>query len=138
MFFLLPFIPRDIEILGCCPAGSLALAGHPFSDDITIKNTLWGRCFITSTSLAPYLFLLGWLKLNLILSLDQLRLALGDWIIAILLKGCKPDDFEPHNSLKLSFTNIWGLRSSFVECESFLESNSPDIHALCDNLGWLN
>ena len=55
-----------------------------------------------------------------------------------IIKGCKPDDFEPHNSLKLSFANIWGLRSSFVECESFLESNSPDIHALCDNLGWLN
>ena len=26
-----------------------------------------------------------------------------------------------HNSLKLSFTNIWGLRSNFVDCESFLE-----------------
>ena len=37
------------------------------------KNTLWGRCFITSTSFATYLFLLGWLKLNLILLLDQLR-----------------------------------------------------------------
>ena len=39
------------------------------------KNTLLGRCFITSTSLAPYLFLLDWLKLNLIFLLDQLRLA---------------------------------------------------------------
>ena len=93
-------------MLDCCPAGSSALAGHPFSDHITIKYTLWGRCFITSTSLAPYLFLLGWLKQNLILSLDQLRLALGDGIIAILLKGCKPDDFEPHNSQKLNFTNF--------------------------------
>ena len=27
-----------------------------------------------------------------------------------------------HNSLKLSFTNIWGLHSNFVGCESFLES----------------
>ena len=35
---------------------------------------LWGRCF-TSTSFAPHLFLLGWLKLNLALLLDQLRLA---------------------------------------------------------------
>ena len=49
-----------------------------------------------------------------------------------LLKGSKPDNFEPHNSLKLSFTNIRGLRSNFVECESFLESNSPDILALCE------
>ena len=51
--------------------------------------------------------------------------------MAILSKGCKPDNFEPHNSLKLSFRNIRGLRSNFVECESFLESNSPDILALC-------
>ena len=43
----------------------------------------------------------------------------------------EPDNFESHNSLKLSFTNIRGLRSNFVDCESFLESNSPDILALC-------
>ena len=36
-----------------------------------------GRDFITLISLAPHLFLLGWLKLNLIL-LDHLRLAKGD------------------------------------------------------------
>ena len=52
--------------------------------------------------------------------------------MAILSKGCKPDNFEPHNSLKLSFTYIQGLRSNFVECEFFLESNSPDILALCE------
>ena len=40
------------------------------------------------------------------------------------------DNFESHNSLKLSFRNIWGLRSNFVDCESFLESNSPNILAL--------
>ena len=52
--------------------------------------------------------------------------------MAILSKACKPDNFESHNSLKLSFTNIGGLRSDFVDCESFLESNSPDILALCE------
>ena len=52
--------------------------------------------------------------------------------MTILSRGCKPDNFESHNSLKLSFTNIRGLRSNFVECESFLESNSPDILALCE------
>ena len=52
--------------------------------------------------------------------------------MAILSKACKLDNFESHNSLKLSFTNIWGLRSNFVDCESFLESNSPDILALCE------
>ena len=40
--------------------------------------------------------------------------------MAILSKGCKPDNFEARKSLKLSFTNTQGLRSNFVECESFL------------------
>ena len=52
--------------------------------------------------------------------------------MTILWKACKPDNFELHNSLKLSFRNIRGLRSNFVDCESFLESNSPDILALCE------
>ena len=51
---------------------------------------------------------------------------------AILSKACKPDNFESYNSLKLNFTNIWGLRLSFVDCKSFLESNSLDILALCE------
>ena len=41
--------------------------------------------------------------------------------MAILSKVCKPDNFESHNSLKLSF----------IDSESFLESTSLDIHALC-------
>ena len=49
----------------------------------------------------------------------------------VLSKGCKPDNFEPHNYLKCSVTNIRGLRSNFVECGSFLESNSRDILGLC-------
>ena len=57
---------------------------------------------------------------------------LTQWIMAISLEVCKPDTFEQHDFLKLSFTNIWGLRSNFVECESFLESNSSDILALCE------
>ena len=52
--------------------------------------------------------------------------------MAVLLKGRKPDKFESHNFLTLSFTNIRGLRSSFVESTSFLELNSPDILALCE------
>ena len=66
--------------------------------------------------------------------------------MAILSKACKPDDFELHNSLKLSFTNIRGLHWNFVDCKSFHESNSSDILALYDtNLddsivsgNWLN
>ena len=45
----------------------LALVGHPSSDDVTIK-TPYGVD-------APHPFLLGRLKLNLTLLLDQLRLA---------------------------------------------------------------
>ena len=52
--------------------------------------------------------------------------------MAILSKGCKPNNYESHNSPKLSFTNVRGLCSNFVNCESFLESNSPDILALCE------
>ena len=52
--------------------------------------------------------------------------------MAILSKECKPDNFESLNSLQLSFTNIRGLRSNFVDCESFLSSNSPDVLALCE------
>ena len=33
--------------------------------------------------------------------------------LAILSKGCKSDNFEPHNSLKLSFANMRGLHSNF-------------------------
>ena len=50
--------------------------------------------------------------------------------MAILSKGCKPDNFESLKSLKLSFTIICGLCSNFIE--SFLESNSPDILTLCE------
>ena len=49
-----------------------------------------------------------------------------------IIKGCKSDNFEPQNSLKLRFTNIWGLHSNSIECESFLESNSPDILPLSE------
>ena len=53
--------------------------------------------------------------------------------MAVLSKACKPDNFESYNSLKLSFANIQGFRSNFVDRESFLESNSPDILALCES-----
>ena len=52
--------------------------------------------------------------------------------MAILSKGWKPDDFESHDSLKLSFNEYLGPSFNFVDCEFFLESNSnsPDILAL--------
>ena len=69
---------------------------------------------------------------ELITYLSVFNLFLTQWIMTILSKGCKPYHFEPHNSLKLSFTNIWGPHSNFVECESFLEPNFPDILVLSE------
>ena len=51
--------------------------------------------------------------------------------MAILPKVHQPDNFESHNSLKLSFTNIRGLFSNFIGHESSLKSNSTSILALC-------
>ena len=52
--------------------------------------------------------------------------------MAILSKTSKPDNFESHNSLKLSFRNIWGLHLNNVDCKSFLELNSLNILTLCE------
>ena len=52
--------------------------------------------------------------------------------MAILSNECKPDNFESCNSPKHNFINIQDCHLNFVECESFLESNSPDILALCE------
>ena len=52
--------------------------------------------------------------------------------MAIFSKACKPDNFELHHSLKLSFTNIWNdLHLNFTDCKSFLDSKSPNILSLC-------
>ena len=63
--------------------------------------------------------------------LSVFDLFLTQWVMAILSKRCKPDNFQSYNSLKLSFTNIWGLHSNSVAYDSFFESNSPDILVLC-------
>ena len=52
--------------------------------------------------------------------------------MAMLLKACKSNNFESHNSRKLSFMNIRGLCSNFVDWESFLASNSPHSLPLCE------
>ena len=54
----------------------------------------------------------------------------------ILSKASNPDNFESHISLKLNFINIRGLHLNFVNCESSLESNPPDILALCET-NWM-
>ena len=45
--------------------------------------------------------------------------------MAILSKACKPDNFESHNSLKLSFTNIRGLVNSFFPRTARLWNSLP-------------
>ena len=70
--------------------------------------------------------------------LSVFNLFLTQWIMAILSKGLKPDDFEPHNTLNLAL-QVFEAFSNFVDCESFLESNSPDIScSTWDKLGWLS
>ena len=44
---------------------SVDLVGFPSSDVVTIKIPYGVDVFITSTTFAQHLFLLGWLKLNL-------------------------------------------------------------------------
>ena len=44
------------------------------------------------------------------------------------------DNFELHISLKHCFRNMQVLHSNFVDCESFLESNSSNILALCNTI----
>ena len=57
-------LPREVKVPFYPFLATLLVICHD-------KNALWGRCFTTSTSLTPHLFLLGWLKLNLNLLLDQ-------------------------------------------------------------------
>ena len=85
-----------------------------------------------SSQLGSQKLLQGLVPPELTVYLSVFNLFLTWWTLTILSKGCKPNNFEPRKSLKLSFTYIWGLHSNFVESESFLESNSPDILSLCE------
>ena len=41
------------------------------------------------------------------------------------------DNFKSHDSLKFCFDSIRDVRSNLLGCGPFLESNCPDILALC-------
>ena len=41
-------------------------------------------------------------------------------------------NLKSNSSVKLTFTNIWDLCLNFLECQSFLKSNCPDILAPCE------
>ena len=85
-----------------------------------------------SSQLGPQILIQGLVSHEVTAYHSVFNLFLTRWIIAILSKGCKPNNLESHNSLKLSFINIRGLPFNFVECESFFESNSIDILTLCE------
>ena len=63
----------------------------------------------------------GFVSHELTVQLSVFDLFLTQSIMAILSKGCKPDNFESHYPLKLNFTNIRGLCLNFVDCQSFLD-----------------
>ena len=69
--------------------------------------------------------------------LSVFDLFLTQRIKVILSKRCKKDNFESHNCLKLSFINIRGLCSNFVECESLLQLNSLEF-LLYVKQTWMN
>ena len=52
--------------------------------------------------------------------------------MAIISRFTKPGTPKSHTSLKVSYTNIRGFRSNFLHCESYLETNLPDILALSE------
>ena len=55
---------------------SIALVGDPSSDDVMIKMPYRVDVLHHPALSAPHLFLFDWVKLNLALLLDQLRMAL--------------------------------------------------------------
>ena len=74
-----PLQKKEICLIGLSLPQGKKVSLYPWLATLLVmvlqQKYLMGGWFITSTSLTPHLFLLGWLKLNLILFLDQLRLA---------------------------------------------------------------
>ena len=77
----------------------------------------------------------GFVSHELTVQLSVFDLFLTQSIMAILSKGCKPDNFESHYPLKLNFTNIRGLCLNFVDCQSFLDQTLLTF-LLYGRLGW--
>ena len=72
------------------------------------------------------------------LAFSDLTCHVEDTGIGVLSKSWKPDNFELHNFLKLSFKNIRDLHSNFVDCEFFIESNSKILtFLLCVIQTWM-
>ena len=65
------------------------------------------------------------------------NLFLTKWIMAILSKGCKPDNFELQNPLKLSFTSIRGLCFCWMCIFPWIKLSWHSC-SVWDELGWVN
>ena len=117
------------------PCGAWKCVSTPNSSDADISEipgshllwqviSLWGSQKLiqgfVSHKLTPYL--------------SVFNLFLTQWTKTILSKGCTPDNFESHNSLKISFKNVRGFHLNFVECEPFRVSSSHDILDLCETI----
>ena len=88
---------------------SLALVGNPSSDGVMIKNTIWGRCFTTSTSLAPHIFLLGWLgQTDSDFIVRWVKTALREWplVVAVISVDAYPFLAFPDLTCHLEGTGI--------------------------------
>ena len=57
--------------------------------------------------------------------------------MTILLIGCKPNNFESHKYLELSFTNIQGLHLNFTEYESLPPPPTLTFLFRWNSFGWL-
>ena len=69
--------------------------------------------------------------------LSVFDLFLIQWTMVILSKGCKPNNFEQHNSLKPNFTNIWGLPFNLCWMWIFLWVKfSWHSYSIWDKLEW--
>ena len=109
-----------VVLVPCCTQKSVPTAISSGSDISEVPGCHFFRQMISQWSSQ---------KLQGLVSHELTVYLLTQWIMAILSKGCKPDNFESHISLKISLMNISGLRSSFVECESFLKPNSPNSYS---------
>ena len=67
----------QIKLYGSPSKACKVFHKRPYGRFIEIKGNYIVLSFTTLTSLTPHIFLFGWLKLNLTLLIDQLRLALG-------------------------------------------------------------
>ena len=79
--------------------------------------------FTKITSRAGVSWTHSYLSISNLFKLNELWLCYQKHVNQIILN---------HITLKLSFKNIWSICLNFVDCEFFLESNSPDILDLCE------